>query len=139
MSVPDRVVFDAEPLVAHADGEAGSEAVTTYLDAVGREDATGHVNFVTASEVCYILARKYDRAVADEYVEWLWSLGVEPVGVDGLWRDASEFVLDHNPSLGDSFALATAGHLDGTLLVGGDTDYDSIDGVEITRFRDGPA
>lgn len=139
MSVPDRVVFDAEPLVAHADGEAGSEAVTEHLDAVGREEAAGHLNLVTASEVRYVLARKYDRGVADEYVEWLWALGVEPVGVDGLWRAASEYVLDYNPPLGDSIALATAEHLDGTLLVGGDGDYDEVDEIELTRFRDGSA
>ncbi len=27
MSVPDRVVFDAEPLIAHADDEPGSKVV----------------------------------------------------------------------------------------------------------------
>ena len=34
MVVPDSVVFDAEPMIAHADDEPGSDAVEEYLDAV---------------------------------------------------------------------------------------------------------
>lgn len=34
MTIPDHVVFDTEPLVAHANDELGSEIVEEYLDAV---------------------------------------------------------------------------------------------------------
>ena len=137
MVVPDRVVFDAEPLVAHADGEPGSEVVSSYLDAVGETDCAGFVSWVNLSEVRYILVRKYDRQTADEYVGWLLNFGVEGVDVGSLWIDAAEYVIEYNPALGDSFALATADHIGGTLLVGGDTDYDDVTGVPIDRFRDG--
>lgn len=139
MTVPDRIVFDAEPLVAHAADEPGATTVSEHLDAVGIEDADGYCNWVNASEVRYILARKYDREVADEYLEWLFDLGLEPIGVEALWEDASERVLEYNPALGDSFALATAAHVDGTLLVGGDDDYDEVTDVRLERFRDGSA
>jgi len=43
MAVPDRVVFDAEPLIAHADDEPGSDVVEEYLDAVAVEDTAGYV------------------------------------------------------------------------------------------------
>ncbi|WP_440764697.1 PIN domain-containing protein [Natronorubrum sp. DTA7] len=139
MTGPDRVVFDAEPLVAHAADEPGASAVAEYLDAVGVDDIDGYVNWVNCSEARYILARTYDRDVAGDYLDWLFELGLEPVDVEPVWTDASEHVLQYNPALGDSFALATAEHVNGTLLVGGDDDYDEISTVSIERFRDGSA
>lgn len=139
MQIPDPVVFDAEPLLAHADDEPGSESVESYLDAVAAEETSGLASYVTLAEVRYVLARKYDRETADEYLDWLRALGVEPVDVEALWTDASEFVLAYNPALGDAFALATAEHAGGTLLVGGDDDYDAVTDVPIERFRDGSA
>lgn len=139
MAVPDALVFDAEPLVAHAGGERGSDAVSAYLDAVGSERADGYVNWINLAETRYILARKYGRDRADEYTTWVLNLGVEPLDVEDVWFDASEFVLEYNPALGDSFALATATAVDATLLVGGDDDYDACTDVTIERFRDGAA
>lgn len=42
MTVADRIVFDAEPLIAHVDGEPESDVVEEYLDAVAVEDAIGY-------------------------------------------------------------------------------------------------
>ncbi|UPM44036.1 hypothetical protein [Halocatena salina] len=46
MSVPDRVVFDTEPIVAHADDEPGSESVEEYLNAITAENANGYISRV---------------------------------------------------------------------------------------------
>jgi len=137
MSLPERVVFDAEPLVAHADGEAGSERVETYLDAVAVAETAGYACVVNLAEFRYTIARKYDRARADEYLAWLGDLGIEPIDAGDVWRAAAEFVLRDNPALGDAFALATAEQVDATLLVGGDDDYDGLTDVPLVRFRDG--
>ena len=139
MPVPDHIVFDAEPLIAHADNEPGSDVAEEYLDAVAIEDATGYASCVNLAEIRYTIARKYDRATADEYLDWLTDLGIESVDVDDVWMVASEYVLKYNPALGDSFALATAEYVEATLLVGGDDDYDEISDVPIERFRDGSA
>ncbi|WP_135830766.1 PIN domain-containing protein [Halorussus halobius] len=139
MAVPDRVVFDAEPLIAHADDEPGSDVVERYLDAVAVEDAAGYTSCVNLAEIRYTIARKYDRDTADEYLDWLTDLGIETVDVGDAWREASEYVLQYNPALGDSFALATAEDVEATLLVGGDDDYDEISDVPIERFREGSA
>lgn len=138
MSIPDHVVFDTEPIVAHADDEPGSEFVEEYLNAITAENANGYINRVNLTEVRYIIARKYDRNVADEYLDWLLDLGLTPVDIETLWRDASGYVIEHNPALGDSFALATAEAVDGMLLVGADDDYDGITAVAIERFREEP-
>jgi len=137
MTVPDSIVFDAEPLIAHADAEPGSDVVEEYLDAVAVADAVGYASCVNLAEIRYTIARKYDRRTADEYLEWLTELGIESVDVGDTWMGASECVLTYNPALGDSFAVATAEHLEATLLIGGDDDYDEISDVPIERFRDG--
>lgn len=137
MTVPDHIVFDAEPLIAHADDEPGSDVVEEYLEAVAVADAVGYTSYVNLAEIRYTIARKYDRGTADEYLDWLTDIGIEPVDVGDAWREASENVLEYNPALGDSFALATAESVEATLLIGGDGDYDEISDVPIDRFRDG--
>lgn len=139
MTPPDSVVFDAEPLVAHADDEPGSESVGTYLTAVQNGETGGLVSYVTLTEVRYVLARMYDREIADDYLEWLQAIGVTPVGVGEVWASAADFVLECNPALGDAVALATAADAEAVLLVGADDDYDSVSGVEVVRFREEPA
>jgi len=137
MVAPDSVVFDAEPLIAHADDEPGSDVVEEYLDAVAVEDTAGYTSCVTLAEIRYTIARKYDRPTADEYLDWLTDLGIETVEVADCWQEASEYILRYNPALGDSFALATAEEVEATLLVGGDDDYDEVSDVPVERFRDG--
>lgn len=137
-AVPDRIVFDAEPLIAHAVNEPGAPAVEKRLDAVATGDAEGLLNQVNRTEIRYTIARTDGRPAADEYLEWLGAVGVDPVDAAPVWS-AAEYVLEHNPALGDAFALATAGHTDATLLIGGDDDYDGITDVRIERFRDGSA
>jgi len=44
-------------------------------------------------------------------------------------------VIDHNPALGGAYALATAATVGGTVLVGGDSEYDGITAVPVERFR----
>jgi predicted nucleic acid-binding protein len=134
MEIPERVVIDTKPLVAHADDEPGSETVAEYLDATAVEGTDGYVNRVNLTEIRYILARKYDRTVADEYIDWLLGFGLHPVSVDAIWTTAAEYVLDYNPALGDSFALSTAEHVEAALLVGADDDYDEITEVSIQWF-----
>lgn len=136
MPVPEAVVFDAEPLVAHADDEPGADVVEEWLNAVAVDEADGYVSYVNLSEVRYVLARKYDGDTADEYTGWLLDVGVVPVEVESLWKTASDYVLRHSPALGDSFALATADEKDAELLVGADDDYDDVIEVEVTRFRE---
>ncbi|MDY7082956.1 MAG: PIN domain-containing protein [Halobacteria archaeon] len=139
MQIPEKIVFDAEPLVAHADDESGGKTVERWLDAVSVDDSKGYVNHVNLAETRYILARKYSQDVANEYIEWLLDIGVRVVDSESVWVEASNYILDYNPALGDSFALATAEERGATLLVGADDDYDGISRVSIERFREEPA
>jgi predicted nucleic acid-binding protein len=136
MSEHEGIVFDTEPLVAHADDEPGSDTVEEHLNAVAVDDTEGYVNYVNLAETRYVLARKSNREIADEYIRWLLDIGMKPVDAERSWEGASEFILDHNPALGDSFALSTAEELDLELLVGPDDDYDGVTEVPVVRFRE---
>lgn len=66
MAVPDPVVFDAEPLIAHADDELGSDVVEEYLDwlsDLGIETVDVGDAWVEAAE--YILT--YNPALGDSF------------------------------------------------------------------------
>lgn len=52
--------------------------------------------------------------------------------------EASEYVLHYNPTLGNSFALATAEDVEAKVRVG-DDDYGEIFDPPIEQFREGPA
>jgi predicted nucleic acid-binding protein len=143
-SPPPEIVFDAEPLVAHADDEPGCGMVGAYLNAVAHGTSSGYLSRVNATEVRYILTRISDVETADNYLNWLSDIGVEQVNNDVIWSVASDYVIDYNPALGDAYALATAEYAGGTLLVGADDDYDPVisdttANVSIERFRTKPA
>lgn len=136
MSPPAHVVFDTEPLVAYADDEPGRDEVATYLNAVVHGDSEGTLNYVNATEVRYVLGRKYDRTIADRFLQWIWTIGVTTVEAEAVWEAAADYIVEFDPALGDAYALATAATVGGTLLVGGDSEYDSIEDVPLERFRD---
>lgn len=134
----DAVVFDAEPLVAYVFDEPGSGTVESYLDAViGGTD--GYISTVNLAEVHYVVRAMGDEERADTVVDVLDESGVKRVDTTETWRLASELKSRYAPALGDAFALATAEHVDGTLLVGADDDYDDVTDVSIERFRTTPA
>jgi predicted nucleic acid-binding protein len=136
--VPETVVFDAEPLVAYFCDEPGSDTVETYVDAVeGASD--GFISAVNLAEVHYVVRAIDGEERADAVVDVLAESGIRRVDTEDVWPLAAEFKYRHSPALGDAFALATAAHVDGTLLVGADDDYDAITDVPVVRFRVGPA
>jgi predicted nucleic acid-binding protein len=133
------VVFDAEPLIAHADDDPGAATTAACLDAVAANDVDGRLTRVNATEIRYVLAGKYDVERADRYLQWLSDVGITPVGAEELWTTAADWILAEDPSLADAYALAAAEVTGGTLLVGADDDFESIDTLAIERIREGGA
>ncbi|MFB6082624.1 MAG: PIN domain-containing protein [Halorientalis sp.] len=137
-SLPETVVFDAEPLIAYFCDEPGSDIVERYIDGV-EGPVDGYISAVNLAEVHYVVRGLDSEERAEMVVDVLEESGIERIDTAETWRLASDFKSRHAPALGDAFALATATHVDGTLLVGADDDYDGISDVPITRFRDEPA
>jgi predicted nucleic acid-binding protein len=136
--VPGTIVFDTEPLVAYFCDEPGSDTVEQYVDAV-EGAADGYISAINLAEVHYIVRAIDDEERADAVVDILGESGIRRVDTGGTWSAAAEFKFRYSPALGDAFALATAAHVDGVLLVGADDDYHEVTEVPVTRFRAGPA
>lgn len=144
----DRVVMDAEPLVAYFLDERGAETTERFLLAVEEGSIGGYVSDVTLAEVFYVCARAADRDTADEYVDSITANGFETSVSDETWWGAGSIKIDHTIAIGDAFALSTARAADAThetddvvLLVGADDDFDPFVGSDrggrpdVVRFR----
>jgi len=132
--IPDTIVFDAEPLVAYFCDEPGSDTVELYIDAV-EGAADGYISAINLTEVHYIVRAIDGEKRADAVVDVLEESGIRRVDTDQIWRLAADVKSRYAPALGDAFALGTAAHVDGTLLVGADDDYDNIPDISFSRFR----
>jgi predicted nucleic acid-binding protein len=135
-SLPGVVVFDAEPLIAYFCDEPGSDTVERYVTAVeGTVD--GFISAVQLAEIHYVVRAIDGEERADAVVDVIDQSGIRRVDTEETWRLAAEFKARFAPALGDAFALATAAHVDATLLAGADDDYDEVDDVSVARFRTG--
>lgn len=138
MALPETIVFDAEALIAYFCDEPGSDTVERYVDAV-EGAADGYIASVNLAEVRYVVRAIDGEERADAVVEVIEQSGIRRVDTDETWSLAADFKYRHAPALGDAFALATAAHVDGTLLIGADDDYEDVTDVPVTRFRADPA
>lgn len=138
VDIPTTIVFDAEPLIAYFCNEPGSDAVEAYIDAVeGSTD--GFISAVNLAEVHYIVRAIDSAERADAVVDVLEESGIRRVDTKETWPSAADFKFRYSPALGDAFALGTAAHVNGMLLVGADDDYDAVTDISIRRFRTEPA
>ena len=128
----ERVVFDAEPLIAYYWEEPGSDAVETMINRVENGELTGSVNTVTCTEVRYVCGRD-DPQTANAYATRLrdW---FDVVPAERVWQSAADYKRDSTIALGDAFTVATAAAKEATAYTGADDDFDDID-VDVKRFR----
>ena len=136
--IPETIVFDAEPLIAYFCDESGSDTVETYVDAV-EGAADGYISAINLAEVHYIVRAIDNEERAGAVVDVLEESGIRRVDTEQTWPLAADFKFRYSPALGDAFALGTAAHVDGMLLVRADDDYDDVTDVPIERFREEPA
>ena len=129
------VVFDTQSILIFYLGEPGADRVEDYLKRVLDKKISGHMNVVNLAELYYVLSRK-DKAVAEEKERNLKSYGIKIVDVrasTSLWKRAAEIKAMNPVSLADSFAAATAIDLNGSLVTGGDLDFEKINNLKIHR------
>lgn len=94
---------------------------------------------MTLAEVHYVARDIAGRTRANLAIDILEESGVRQTGTQAVWPMAADFNFHHALALGEAFALGTAAHVDGTLLVGANDDYDDVTDVRIDRFRTDPA
>ena len=136
--IPETIIFDAEPFIAYFCNEPGSDTVETYVEAV-EGAADGYISAINLAEVHYLVRAIGGTQRADAVVDVLDESGIRRVDTEQTWPSAADFKFQYAIALGDAFALGTADHVDGTLLVGAHDDYEDITEVPITRVRAEPA
>ncbi len=129
------VVFDTEALLIFYLDEPGAETVQEILEKTQKGKSAGFLNIVNLAEFSYILQRR-DPELAKEKERNLRAFGLEivPVLDNGLWRVAANIKSQHQLSLADSFAAATAKIKRARLATGRDEEYKSV-GVPLVRLR----
>ena len=129
------VVFDTEALLIFYLGEPGADKVQELLEKTQKGESAGFLNIVNLAEFNYILQRR-DPELATEKERNLRAFGLEivPVLDNGLWRVAANIKAQHQLSLADSFAAATAKIKRARLATGRDEEYKSV-GVPLVRLR----
>jgi len=129
------VVFDTEALLIFYLGEPGADKVQELLEKTQKGESAGFLNIVNLAEFNYILQRR-DPELAKEKERNLRAFGLEivPVLDNGLWRVAANIKVQHQLSLADSFAAATAKIKRARLATGSDKEYKSV-GVPLVRLR----
>lgn len=131
------IVFDTQALLAFYLGEPGADKMEEYLDLVGEKKVKAYINIVNLAELNYILARE-SKDVAEEKERNLKSFGVKVVSVIeryGVWKKAAEIKAANTVSLADAFAAATAINVNGTLVTGADTEFDTIKNLKIEHIQ----
>ncbi len=137
-------VFDTEAIIAYLYDEPGRDVVEKFLTEVRDGSVDGLIAETNAAELFYLIARaegdddgptQDSFRTADRDVRALqrWRIALQRAD----WRLAGEIKADGHISLADAHAVALAAETDGTLIAGGDNDFDSLPiAVDAARFRD---
>lgn len=137
-------VFDTEAIIAYLYDEPGRDVVEKFLTEVRDGSVDGLIAETNAAELFYLIARaegdddgptQDSFRTADRDVRALqrWRIALRRAD----WRLAGEIKADGHISLADAHAVALAAETDGTLIAGGDDDFDSLPiAVDVARFRD---
>lgn len=133
--VHEKVVFDAEPLLALLADEPGSDRVEEYFREVQTGAVDASVSPIQLTEVSYI-GHQLNADGVEAYIKQIQAFMTIVQVDEDVWRQAVFYkMIGH--SLGDSYALATAEVQNAVLIVGADDDFDDVP-VEIERIRDEP-
>ena len=117
-------ILDACALIAFLRDEDGADIVeSTLID----QDCVAHA--INLYEVYYDCLRREDKNLADELLDEFWEVGlVRREDIDEeFWKSVGRIKADIGKvSLADSFAIALAQRMDGTVLTSDHHEFDRI-------------
>jgi len=117
-------ILDACALIAFLRDEDGADIVeSTLID----QDCVAHA--INLCEVYYDCLRREDKNLADELLDEFWEVGlVRREDIDEeFWKSVGRIKADIGKvSLADSFAIALAQRMDGTVLTSDHHEFDRI-------------
>ena len=131
-----KYVFDTQALLIFYLEEEGAGRVASLLQDALEGNVIAYINIVNLAELYYILGRKSEQ-LAEEKEQNLRGHGLKVVAIkddDILWKEAARIKANHPVSLADAFAAATAKTKNAVLVIGKDSEFDSIKNVQIERI-----
>ena len=133
----NKYVLDACAIVAVLNEEKGAESVRDLIDLAGNGSIAVYMNAVNLLEVYYGIYKAYDKDTAEDVLVHIYASPieiVETVSVDIL-REAGRLKSLYKISLADSFAIAQASILGGTLVTSDHHEIDIVDENEDIAFQ----
>ncbi len=127
------MVLDTYAMMCYLQKEPGALEVYQYLKQAQKGEITLFLNVVNLTEILYTVERRYDEAMANQFMTTLPALPIEMVNVDkSLAQMAAKIKATRAPiALGDCFCIATAMKY-GAAILTGDSEFKKLeDQVEI--------
>jgi PIN domain nuclease of toxin-antitoxin system len=118
-------VLDAGPMIAFLDDEPGAEVVEQVLTEPG---STCYAHIFNLTEIYYIYFRRGGAVMAEDALQSLIDAGIV-VRDDhdaAFWKEAATFKGTHAIALPDTFCLALARRLSGTVLTSDHNEFDPL-------------
>lgn len=118
-----KYILDAGPMIALLDDEPGADIVEDVLTEPG---CTCYAHIFNLAEIYYIYFRRGGTTVAEEALTSLFEVGIimrddhDPI----FWKDAATMKGLHAIAFPDTFCLALARRLTGTVVT---TDHNEFD------------
>ena len=129
-------VLDACAMLTLLSQERGYENVAALYKKANTGEITLVMNKINLLEVYYDLYRSYDKEHANAFIT---SINQSPIAVqkeisDDIFAEAGRLKASYKISLADSFALAQAIVLRGSLVTCDHHEFDAIEGKESIKF-----
>jgi PIN domain nuclease of toxin-antitoxin system len=120
-----RYILDAGPMIAFLDEEPGADRVE---DVLTEPDSTCYAHIFNLTEVYYIYFRRGGTTIAEEALISLLEVGVimRDDHDTAFWKDAATMKGLHAIALPDTFCLALARRLNGTVVTTDHTEFDPL-------------
>jgi PIN domain nuclease of toxin-antitoxin system len=118
-------VLDAGPLIAFLDNEPGADVVEHVLTEPG---SICYAHIFNLSEIYYIYFRRGGAIMAEDALQSVRDAGivVRDDHDTAFWKEAATFKGTHAIALPDTFCLALARRLNGTVVTTDHTEFDPL-------------
>jgi ribonuclease VapC len=132
--VSEKLVLDSFALVSLFHREPGWQVVQRALYDQDKARTRAFLNWINWGEFYYIIKRRVGAVKTTDALRLLEQLPIELFPVDQpLVRAAAEIKSEHALSYADAFCIATAQHLNATVLTN-DAEFESVENLIKIRW-----
>ena len=129
MAEPSAFVLDTFAILAYLQGESNGARVRQMLQSVQSGRQSVYMSLINVGEVLYITERKQGLQPAQDALALLRQLPIDVLAADEQAVFAAAHIkANYTVSYADSFAIAAAEHVGGTVLTG-DPEFSAVEDI----------